>query len=148
MSEIKQYCTFYLGSALFGVEVTRVQEVIRHQEMTEVPLASAVVRGLINLRGSIVSCIDLRARFGMDPAPEGVLPLNVVTQTAEGLVSLQVDRIGDVVEVTNDTLELPPETLQGEARKLIQGVYKLNGSLLRSLDVERVLDFSSPTQTS
>ncbi len=146
MSESKQYCTFYLGSALFGVEVTRVQEVMRHQEMTAVPLAPAVVRGLINLRGSIVSCIDLRARFGMPAAPDDALPANVVTQTAGGLVSLQVDRIGDVVEVTDQTLEMPPETLQGEARKLIQSVYKLNQCLLRTLDVERVLDFETPVQ--
>jgi len=146
MSEIKQYCTFYLGPALFGVEVTRVQEVIRHQEMTAVPLAPAAVRGLINLRGSIVSCIDLRTRFGMEKAPDGVLPSNVVTQTAGGLVSLQVDRIGDVVEVTEETMEQPPETLQGEARKLIHSVHKLNGSLLRTLDIERVLDFETPTR--
>jgi len=148
MSELKQYCTFYLGAALFGVEVMRVQEVIRHQEMTEIPLAPAAVRGLINLRGSIVSCIDLRARFGMQPAPEGVLASNVVTQTAGGLVSLQVDRIGDVVEVTDDSLERPPETLKGGARKLIQSVYKLNGSLLRSLNVEHVLDFDPAAASS
>lgn len=123
-----------------------MQEVIRHQEMTAVPLAPAVVRGLINLRGSIVSCIDLRARFGMEPAPDGALPSNVVTQTAGGLVSLQVDRIGDVVEVTDQTLEMPPETLQSEARKLIESVYKLNQGLLRTLDVERVLDFENPVQ--
>jgi len=148
MSQPKQFCTFYLGAALFGVEVTRVQEVIRYQEMTEVPLAPAVVRGLINLRGSIVSCIDLRRRFGMGPAPEGVLASNVVTQTAGGLVSLQVDRIGDVVEVTEESQEAPPDTLRGAARKLIGHVYKLNGSLLRSLNVEGVLDFESSTRGS
>ncbi len=140
MSDIKQFCTFYLGDRMFGLEVLKVQEVIRHQEMTDVPLAPKVIKGLINLRGSIVSCVDLRARFEMLPSDRDEPAMNVVTQTATGLISLQVDRIGDVVEVTGESFENPPDTLGGTARKLIEGVYKLENALLLILNVEQIAD--------
>lgn len=140
MSELKQYCTFYLDREMFGIEVLKVQEVMRKQEMTEVPLAPNVVAGLMNLRGSIVSCIDLRVRFGLPIAPAEVESINVVTQTACGLVSFQVDRIGDVVEITDENFEAPPPTLRGPARSLIDGVFKLNGALLQVVNVEHVLE--------
>ena len=92
----------------------QVQEVIRYQAMTRVPLAPTVVSGLINLRGQIVTAIDLRRRLGLaGPADEGLHPMNVVVRTDDGAVSLLVDEIGDVVEVTDDAFEPPPETLAG-----------------------------------
>ena len=143
MNERKQYCTFFLGERMFGIEVLKIQEVIRFQEVTEVPLAPSLIRGLLNLRGSIVTTIDLRRRFGM-PALEGdAQPANVVSQTPTGLVSLLVDRIGDVVEVDHSTYADPPDTLQDESRELIAGVYQLPAGLLLVLNVERVLDFDS-----
>ena len=140
MSARQQLCTFFLADRMFGIDVLKIQEVIRYQEVTEVPLAPAVVRGLLNLRGSIVSTFDLRRRFGMPDLAGGLLPTNVVTQTATGLVSLLVDRIGEVVEVDGNDFEYPPDTLQGETRQLIEGVYKLPAGLLLILNVERVLD--------
>lgn len=136
----KQFCTFYLGPQLFGVEVLKIQEVLRYQEITEVPLAPAVIRGLLNLRGSIVATLDLRRRFGMPPLEDGSLPTNVVSQTSTGLISLLVDRIGDVVEVDQESFEASPETLEGESRELIEGVYKLPSGLLLVLNVERALE--------
>ena len=140
MTEVKQFCTFYLGRELFGIEVLRVQEVMRRQDTTEVPLAPKMVRGLMNLRGSIVSCIDLRLRFGMPPAPPEVEPVNVVTQTPGGLVSFQVDRIGEVVEITDGSFEPPPPTLQGPAKRLIDGIYKLKDALLMIVNIECILE--------
>lgn len=137
---VRQFCTFYLDGQLFGIEVLQVQEVRRKQEMTEVPVAPKVVRGLMNLRGSIVSCIDLRLRFGMPPAPATVDPIHVITHTPGGLVSFEVDRIGDVVEVLDGDFEPPPPTLQGCARLLIDGVFKLRNALLQVVNVERVLE--------
>lgn len=142
-SEIRQFCTFYLDSELFGIEVLKVQEVMKTQETTEVPLAPKVVRGLMNLRGSIVSCIDLRVRFEMPPAPPDLEPIHVVTQTSGALVSFQVDRIGDVVEVTDESFEPPPSTLQRSTRRLIDGVYKLKDSLLQVVNVEHVLELEA-----
>jgi purine-binding chemotaxis protein CheW len=143
MSEVKQFCTFYVDQGLYGVEVLKVQEVIQFHETTEIPLADPVIRGLMNLRGSIVSSIDLRRRFGLAPRQGGPEPTNVVTQSGSGLVSFEVDRIGDVVEVTDADYEPVPGTLSGETRRMIEGVYKLEGELLLILNIERVLDLEA-----
>ena len=134
-SESKQFCTFRLDGLLFGVEVKKVQEVIRYQEMTRVPLAPAMIQGLINLRGQIVTAIDLRRRFEMPARGENQLPMNVVVRTEDGAVSLLVD----VLEIPDNTYESTPETLTGVARELIRGVYKLKDRLLLILDTEQAV---------
>lgn len=143
-----QYCTFHLGDLFLGVEVTRVQEVIRHQPTTPVPLASPVIGGLMNLRGEIVTTIDLRRRLGLGDRPAEHDPMNVVIRADEGVVSLLVDEIGDVIEVVDDDFEPPPSTLPPSTRDVIVGVYKLDGRLLLILDCDRVLDLATtPTET-
>ena len=142
MAAEHQYCTFLLDGHYFGVDVLRVQEIIRYQEMTRVPLAPPVVRGLINLRGQIVTAIDLRRRLELPDRPEGQVPVNVVIQTDDGAVSLLVDEIGDVLEVSEKAFERPPETLHGTARELIRGAYKLDGRLLLILDTARAVSLS------
>ena len=143
VAETRQLCTFIIDGMLFGVDVMNVQEVIRYQEMTVVPLASANVRGLINLRGQIVTAIEMRARLGLDPRRDDALPMNVVTTTADGVVSLLVDEIGDVLEVEERTFERPPETISAAFRELVPGVFKLEGKLLLLLDAEKVATFGS-----
>jgi purine-binding chemotaxis protein CheW len=133
----QQFCTFLLDGRLFGVPVPEVQEVIRFQPMTPVPLAPPTVAGLINLRGQIVLAIDLRRRLSFEDRPQGKLPVNVVVRTPDGAVSLLVDEIGDVIEVEESTFETPPETLHGSVRTTILGVYKLDGRLLHVLDKDR-----------
>ncbi|MEO8428076.1 MAG: chemotaxis protein CheW [Verrucomicrobiota bacterium] len=139
MTDSKQFATFFLNGLFFGVEVFKVQEVIRYQEMTRVPLAPRMIEGLINLRGQIVTAIDLRRRLEMPPRAAGELPMNVVVRSDDGVVSLLVDEIGDVVEVEDDIYERPPETLNGVARELIRGVYKLKERLLLILDTEKTV---------
>ena len=139
MAADRQYCTFFLDGHYFGIDVLQVQEVIRYQEMTRVPLAPAVVRGLINLRGQIVTAIDLRRRLELDDRPADRPPVNVVLHTDDGAVSLLVDEIGDVLHVPAAAFERPPETLRGAARELIQGAYKLHDRLLLVLDTDKVL---------
>jgi purine-binding chemotaxis protein CheW len=139
MVNTHQFCTFYLAGHYFGVDVLKVQEVIRYQEMTRVPLAPSVVRGLINLRGQIVMAIDLRRRLELNERPADQLPVNVVVHTDDGAVSLLVDEIGDVLEVSEKSFEGPPETLKGTARELICGAYKLKDCLLLVLDTERTV---------
>ncbi|MGA7121282.1 MAG: chemotaxis protein CheW [Polyangiaceae bacterium] len=134
VSETQQFCTFFVADRFFGVDVTRVQEVIRYQEMTRVPLASPVISGLINLRGQIVTALDMRARLGLPERPAGRLPMNVVVRTDDGAVSLLVDEIGDVVEVAESNRESAPETLAPNARELIAAVCKLKDRLLLVLD--------------
>jgi len=128
-----------LQEQFLGVPVQQVQEVIRYQEMTRVPLVADVIRGLINLRGQIVMALDLRRRFGLPDRAETELPTNVVVRTDDGPVSFLVDEIGDVLEVDEESFESTPETLQGESRQLITGVYKLKDKLLLVLDADRVL---------
>jgi purine-binding chemotaxis protein CheW len=136
MPDASQYCTFFVDGYYFGLDVLKVQEIIRYQDMTRVPLAHPVVRGLINLRGQIVTAIDLRRRLDLNNRPDDQLPVNVVVHTEEGPVSLLVDEIGDVLEVSERDFERPPETLRGATRELIRGAYKLEGRLLLILDTE------------
>src|SRR5258708_23297370 len=147
MTHTSQFCTFYLDKLLFGVELKGVQEVIRSLEMTRVPLAPDVVSGLINLRGQIVTAVNLRRRLELEPAAAGALPMNVVVRSDDGSVSLLVDEIGDVVEVDEDSFEPPPETLRGSMRDMILRVHKLNDRLLHVLDIEKacpMLDVAEP----
>lgn len=136
---IVQFCTFILDGLWFGIAVDRVQEVVRHLPHTPVPLAPPVVRGLMNLRGQIVTAIDLRRRLEFPDRDTDSLPMNVVIRTEDGLVSLLVDQIGDVVEVDPETRDAPPPTLKGAARELIRGAYQLPHRLLLDLDLDRAL---------
>jgi purine-binding chemotaxis protein CheW len=140
LANAQQFCTFYVDGQFFGVPVQQVQEVIRYQEMTRVPLVHRVIRGLINLRGQIVVAIDLRRRLNAADRPDHQLPMNVVVRTADGAVSLLVDEIGDVLEVQEETFEQPPETLQSVSRELVLGVHKLPNQLLLILDTEKAVN--------
>jgi purine-binding chemotaxis protein CheW len=140
--ESRQFCTLHLAGHLFGVPVEQVQEVISAQAMTPVPLSHPVIGGLINLRGQIVTAIDLRARLEFDARTEGE-PMNVVVQTPSGVVSLLVDGIGDVVDVQDTIFEAPPETLTGVAKELILGVYKFDEHLLCELDIDAAVELAT-----
>src|SRR5215469_6905518 len=142
MSEARQFCTFFLDGLRFGVDVRKVQEVVPYQEMTRVPLAPTTVQGLLNLRGQIVTGIDLRRRLELAERPEGSLPMNVVLRGEDSPVSFLVDDIGEVIEVDADACEPPPETLRGRVRELIQGVYPLPDELLLVLDTVKTIDLN------
>jgi purine-binding chemotaxis protein CheW len=148
MTENRQLCTFLLDGLLFGVEVVNVQEVIRFQEMTTIPLASSMVRGLINLRGQIVTAIDMRARLRLPPLAAQQQPMNVVLRTSDGVVSLLVDEIGDVLQLDERDFERAPETLSGVFREVVLGVYKLEQRLLLSLDVERIVALGAQVEAN
>lgn len=133
------YCTFHIDDLLFGIEVGTIQEVIRNQPTTGVPLSSSLISGLINLRGQIVTALDLRNRFGMPPAEEVDKQMNVVIRTSDGPVSLLVDKIGDVAEVHQSNFEPSPETLSNEIKELIHGTFKLENELLLIINTESVI---------
>lgn len=141
MAAAKQYCTFYLDGHYFGIDVLDVQEVFRFQEMTNVPLAPAEISGLINLRGQIITAINLRLRLGIPERPADQEPMNVVVRTGEEIVSLLVDEIGDVMDAEEDRYESAPDTIQESIRELVTGVYKLNDRLLLILDTEKTMEF-------
>lgn len=137
-----QYATFYVGKLLFGIDVQRVQEITRAQEMTPVPLSSGVVRGLINLRGQIITAIDLRRRLGLEERPDGSPPMNVIVHAGSEVVSLLIDRVGDVIETDGARFEEKPDTLRGAIRDLIGGVFKLDRELMLVLDAEKAIQVS------
>ncbi len=139
MIERQQYCTFVLHDGLFGVEVERVQEIIPHQVMTDIPHAPRAVAGLINLRGDIVPAIDLRRCLELPERDGDALPINVVIRTGDGAVSLIVDEIGDVLEVSDQSYEPPPENLRDGMRQLIRGIFKLGDGLLMVLSTEAAI---------
>ncbi len=138
-----QLSTFFAADLFFGVDVLRVQEVLRFQQMTHVPQAPEVIEGLINLRGQIVTAIDLRRRLRLPPRAGNQTPTNMVVRTDDGAVSLLVDEIGDVLDVDTASYERPPDNLDPAAREIISGVYKLKDRLLLVLDTERTVDIAA-----
>lgn len=139
LSPTRGLCTFWLAGLCFGIDVLDVQEVRRHQDVTVVPLAPAVVAGLINLRGQIITSCDLRLRLDLGERSPGQHPKNIVVRTLDGPVSLLVDEIGDVIDVGLESFEVPPSTVSALAQDLIVGAYKLEGRLLLELDIHRVI---------
>jgi purine-binding chemotaxis protein CheW len=137
-----QFSTFFVADLFFGVDVLHVQEVLRSQQMTSVPQAPGVIEGLINLRGQIVTAIDMRRRLGLPQRAGGQAPMNMVVRTSDGAVSLLVDEIGDVLDMDSATYERPPQNLDPAAKELIRGVYKLKDRLLLVLDEERTVDLT------
>lgn len=134
-----QLCGFKIGDGQYAVSVLEVQEVIKPQVVTPVPLAPDYVRGLINLRGQIVTAISLRKLFGLkDDMRDDYM--NIIVKSGDSLYSLVVDEILDVIDVESETFEPTPETLDEKIRRFISGVYKLDSNLLISLDLKKILN--------
>ena len=136
----RQFATFEVADQLFGVEVEAVQEVLSYNEYTPVPLAPPAVGGLFNLRGQVIAAVDLRVQLGMArQALQGPV-MNVILRGDGEPVSLLVDKIGEVVDLADDTFEPPPVTLSGPTRDLVVGTYKMDGRLMLALDVRSAVD--------
>lgn len=146
--ETAQYCTFWVDGLFFGVAVAGVQEVLRYQAMTEVPRAPEAVRGLINLRGQIVTALDLRCRLGLAPREEGVLPMNVIVRSRGEVVSLLVDDIGDVIDTAGLELKPAPTNMPSTVRSVVRGVLPLADEILLVLDADRAVDVSTALDTT
>jgi len=128
---------FWAGGLLLGVEVTMVQEVLVAQPVTPVPLAPAGVLGLLNLRGQLVTAVDARHRLGLPKRETDDGIVNFIIRTEDEVVSLVVDRAGDVVEVDEGAYEEVPELVDDSIRALVTGAYKLDHGLLLVLDAAR-----------
>jgi purine-binding chemotaxis protein CheW len=139
---MSQLSTFHVGQYLFGVDVALVQEVVRLPLMTPVPLAAPEIAGLINLRGQVLTAINLRTRLGIPKAEGGREPVNVVVNVGDEPVSLQVDEIGAVLDVGTLPFEQTPTTVNDDVRDLILGAYTLPDKLLLALDVSQVLQLA------
>ena len=139
MQRERTLCTFQVAELFLGLEIGSVQEVLRGQEVTRLPLAAAPVRGIINLRGRIVPAVDLRRCLELPPVPEGMDRATLVVRGFEAPVSLLVDDVGDVMTVSEETFARTPETVRASARELLRGVFPLEDRLLLELDLGRVL---------
>ena len=146
MGDKRQYSSCLVGDLRVGINVETVQEVTSGSELTPVPLAPPLVGGLLNLRGQIVTAIDLRRCLQLGVRPTDQPAVNLILRTDDGCVSLLVDQVGDVLEVDDDDFEVPPQTFQGRLRELITGAYKLDDSLLLVLATENVLAFATDEQ--
>jgi purine-binding chemotaxis protein CheW len=138
--ETLQVCGFRIGDGNYAVPVLDVQEVIKPQKVTPIPLAPETIRGLINLRGQIVTAISLRKLFGLkDDLTQD--HMNVIVKSGEHLCALVVDEILDVIDVDQNTFEQTPSTINENLKKYIKGIYKLNGNLLILLDIKEIVKF-------
>ena len=149
MAEPKQFCSFYVDDILIGIEVLAVQEVLRYQDVTEIPLAPPAIQGLINLRGQIITAINLRSRMNLPPCKDDKKSMNVVTRINNEVVSFLVDAVGDVLTVEDDDFEPVPNTVDAATRALVTGVYKLEGQrFLMALDVTKTANLSDVKESS
>lgn len=145
--EVQQYCTFWVDGLSFALAVEQVQEVLRYQRMTVVPKAPGAVFGLINLRGQIVTALDLRCRLGLPPRPEGVFPVNVIVRSRGEVISLLVDDIGDVIDTATADLQPTPTNLPANLREAVSAVMPLAESILLILDADRAVDVTTVPET-
>ncbi len=144
LENLGQFVTFTVNGQMFGVPVLRVQDILQTHKIASIPLAPAEVRGSINLRGRIVTVIDVRARLGLEPADENATnQMGVTVEMGMDLYTLLADSIGDVVSLSNDNYEKTPGTLDPKWRDFASGVYRLDGSLIVVLDIDRLLDIGN-----
>ncbi|CAB4716355.1 MAG: chemotaxis protein CheW [Actinobacteria bacterium] len=147
-SRTRQYCTFWVDGLNFALAVEHVQEVLRYQQMTVVPCAPGAVDGLINLRGQIVTALDLRCRLGLPRRPDGELPMNVIVRSRGEVVSLLVDDIGDVIDAEVALLQPTPANLPATVQDVVRGVLPLSDSILLVVDADRAVDVSTAPDTT
>lgn len=134
----RRYATLTVDGARYGVPVGDVLEVQPAAPLTRLPLAAPAVRGLMNLRGRIVTVLDLRRCLGLPERGDGEPAVNLVLGTADNPLGLLADQAGDVIEVDERALTPRPAHAAGTGHELIAGVIPLEDGLLRTLDVERV----------
>jgi purine-binding chemotaxis protein CheW len=139
MSANHRYSTFFLNGICFGVPIEKVQEVLEHQEITPVPLSPAVLPGIINLRGQILTTIDLKSRLNLSESEMSETAMMMVVRTSEGPMNLVVDKIGAVLDVDASLFEPPPETLKPSVHAVTTHVCKLEKNLLLVLDTEKAI---------
>ncbi len=139
IANCRQFVSFWINNELLGVPVSVVQEVLTAQQIAETPLARAEVAGLLNLRGQIVTAVNLRRRLGLPERANGLPSMNVVVRHLGESFSLLVDDVGDVISVDGLQSEPPPRTLDSRWRSLVTGVIRLDDGLFVILDLVAVL---------
>lgn len=137
------FVTLTVADQLCGVPVLGVRDILGEQTITRIPLAPPEIAGSLNLRGRIVTAIDLRRRLNLDPLPEGMRRMSVVAEQGGELYALLVDQVSEVMSLKTSAFERNPPTLPASWAAFSTGIYRLDGRLLVVLDVARLLDISA-----
>ncbi len=136
----EEFVTFTIDKQLFGVPILKVQDILKPDKIASIPLAAPEIRGSINLRGRIVTVIDVRVRLGMPASVDTSESMGVTVELHQDLYTLLVDSIGDVMALGINQLERNPSTLDPKWRDFANGIYRLEDNLMVVLDVEKLLD--------
>jgi purine-binding chemotaxis protein CheW len=139
---LTEYVTVLIGDQLFGLPISRVQDVFMLDRMTRVPLSSPEIAGVLNLRGRIVTAIDMRRRLGLPQREDGRKPMAVGIEFKGESYGLLIDTVGEVLKLDDNTRESNPVNLDVRLARVSAGVHRLDGQLLVVLDVDRVLDMN------
>lgn len=134
-----ELATFFVGDVLYGIDILNIQEINRHVGVTTVPQAPAYVEGVLNLRGRIVTVIDLGKKLGLSPIQTGKDNRNIIIDSEDEYIGLTVDRISDVMTADKEKIELAPANIGGVQGRYFEGVYKTDNSLIGILNIKEVL---------
>ena len=141
--KLSEYVTFTTADQLFGLPIECVQDVFKPSRITRVPLAGPEIAGVLNLRGRIVTVVNMRARLGLPKADDGKPPMAVGVDLRGESYGLLIDQIGEVLRLPDDSREENPVNLDPRMAKLAGGVHRLDGQLMVVLDVDRVLELAT-----
>jgi purine-binding chemotaxis protein CheW len=139
-NEFTEFVTFAIAGQTFGLPIARVQDVFKPTRITRVPLAGAEIAGVLNLRGRIVTTVDMRQRLDVKQRDDRGAPMAIGIEVKGESFGLLVDAIGEVLKLPDADREPNPINLDGRLAALSSGVYRLDGQLLVVLDVDRILD--------
>ncbi len=139
--DTEEFVTFTIAEQLFGIPVLKVQDVLSTYQITPIPLAPPEVMGSLNLRGRVVTAIDVRLRMGLPPRPDDAKHMSIVAENDHELYSLLVDSVGEVLALAKADYERNLPTLDAKFRAYCAGIYRLDDQLLVVLDVHRLLDY-------
>ncbi len=137
----EEFVTFTIAGQLFGIPVLQIQDVLSSYHITPIPLAPPEITGSLNLRGRVVTAIDVRLRLGLPPRPSDVDSMSIVAENGGELYSLMVDSVGEVLALSQSAYERNLPTLDAKFRAFSDGIYRLDDQLLVVLDVNRLLDY-------
>ncbi len=140
---MREYVTAVIGGQLFGLPILRVQDVFMPERLTRVPLAPPEISGVLNLRGRIVTLIDMRCRLGMPARAGDAPPMAIGVESRGESFGLLIDSVGEVLELDDAGREPNPINLDPRLARMSLGIHRLDGQLLMLLDVERVLDIGT-----
>jgi len=142
VSEMQEYVTVTIGGQMFGIPVLQVHDVLGKIQLTQIPLAPPEVAGALNLRGRIVTCIDVRKRLGLESVNEAEDQMSVVVEHHGEPYSLLIDSVGEVLSLKSENMEANPATLDSRWREVSSGIYRTENKLLVILQIDRLLDFA------